>query len=184
MIPWKTLKRETVFYHSKWLTVENHVIALPDGRVIDSWPWIISPDFVNIAVQTEDGRFLCFRQTKYAIEGTGLAPIGGYLEPGEDPLSAAQRELTEETGYEAHQWTLLGGFPVDGNHGAGRAYLFLASGARHVIDTVSDDLEEQQFVLLSEEDVKKALKAGEFKVLSWASTMALALLQPKMERAM
>jgi ADP-ribose pyrophosphatase len=179
MIAWKTLRRETVYHHSKWLTVENHVISLPDGRVIDLWPWIISPDFVNIAVRTDDGRYLCFRQTKYAIEGTGLAPIGGYLEPGEEPLFAAQRELAEETGYEAHGWTLLGGFPVDGNHGAGRAYLYLASDARRVKDTVSDDLEDQEIVLLSETEVRSALVAGEFKVLSWATTMALALLHPE-----
>ena len=177
MKPWKTLSRRTILDHSKWLRVEEHSIELPGGRIIDDWPWIVTPDYVNIAVVTEQGLFACFRQTKYAADGVALAPMGGYLEPGEEPLACAKRELSEETGYEAARWQSLGTFPADGNHGAGIAHLFLATGARHVKDTVSDDLEEQELVLLSRDDVSKALMAGEFKVLSWTTVIALTLLR-------
>ncbi|MEZ4613071.1 MAG: NUDIX domain-containing protein [Caldilineaceae bacterium] len=51
------------------------------------------------------------------------------MEPGEEPLPAAQRELLEETGYVADDWTDLGRFAVDGNREAGLAHLFLARGA-------------------------------------------------------
>ena len=119
MQPWKTLARETILNHSKYLTVENHVVELLDGRVIPNWPWIISPDYVNVVAETSGGEFLFFRQTKYAVEGTSLAPVGGYLEPSEEPLAAAQRELLEETGYAAFDWFGLGTFWVDGNRGAG-----------------------------------------------------------------
>ncbi len=90
-------------------------------------------------------------------------------------MSCAKRELAEETGYEAARWHALGTFPADGNHGAGNAHLFLAEGARKVGDTVSDDLEEQEVVLLRRDQVAKALLEGEFKVLSWTTVMALAL---------
>src|SRR5512147_562225 len=99
MEPWTTLRREPVFTHSKWVRVENHAIALPTGRTIERWPWIICPDYVNVAVIDTEGMLLCFRQTKYAVEGVALAPCGGYLEPNEDPLEAARRELREEMGY-------------------------------------------------------------------------------------
>jgi hypothetical protein len=46
-----------------------------------------------------------------------------------------------------------------------------------VKDTESDDLEEQELVLLSRDDVSKALMAGEFKVLSWTTVIALTLLR-------
>src|SRR5512139_3112346 len=100
MDSWKTLARETVFDRGKFLRVEDHTVQLPDGRVIEYWPWIITPDFINVLAMTEAGEFLCFRQVKYAVAGEALAPIGGYLEPGEEPLAAAKRELLEETGYE------------------------------------------------------------------------------------
>jgi ADP-ribose pyrophosphatase len=179
MKPWKTLSKETLLNFSKFLSVEQHTVELPDGRVIDDWPWLVTPDYVNVAAVTRDGKFLCFRQTKYCVEGTTLAPVGGYIEPGEDPLAAAQRELLEETGYESPQWTSLGAYVVDGNRGAGKAYLFLAQDAIRVTTPNADDLEEQELLPLARADVEKALAAGAFKVLAWSTVMALALLRLK-----
>jgi ADP-ribose pyrophosphatase len=176
MKPWKTLARHAILNHSKFLTVENHTVELPDGRVISDWPWLITPDYVNVAVVTKDGQFLCFRQTKYAVGGTTLAPVGGYLEPGEEPLAAAQRELLEETGYQATEWVNLGCYVVDGNRGAGRAHLFLALNAYRVTRPNADDLEEQELLYLNPSEVEAALATGEFKVLPWATVVALALL--------
>ena len=177
MRPWKTLSRTLLLDHSKFLVVENHAVELPDGHTITDWPWIITPDFVIICAVTSEQQFICLRQTKYGIEGTSLAPIGGYIEPGEDPLPAAQRELLEEGGYQAERWISLGEYTVDGNRGAGTAHLFLALDATCVAVPDADDLEEQELLLLSRATVETALLTGEFKVLPWAAVVALALLQ-------
>ncbi len=177
MQPWKTRTRKTILKHSRFLTVEAHEVELPNGAVIADWPWLVTPDFVIVIVVTESGEFLCFRQTKYAVKGETLAPVGGYLEPGEDPLVAAKRELLEETGYTAAEWQSLGQYAVDGNRGAGKAYLYLATGARQVAEADADDLEEQEFLLLSREAVEQALHSGAFKVLPWTAAFALALLR-------
>jgi 8-oxo-dGTP pyrophosphatase MutT (NUDIX family) len=179
MQPWKTLSRRTVVAHSKFLTVENHTVQLPDGRVISEWPWVVLPDYVNVIAVTEGGQFLCLHQTKYAVNGTSLAAIGGYVEPGEEPLAAAKRELLEETGYKALKWVNLGSYQVDGNRGAGTAHLFLAQDASCVTQPSPDDLEEQRLVLLSRSEVHSALAAGDFKVLPWVAAVALALHYPK-----
>ena len=175
MKPWKTRSRRTLLDYSKFLVVEEHAVELPDGRVITDWPWVIVPDHVNVVAVTEAEEFLCFRQTKYSVEGTSLAPVGGYVEPGEEPLVAARRELLEESGYEAPDWTFLGAYPVDSNRGAGTAHVFLARRARWVIEPQSDDLEEQQLLLLSRAEVEAALDAGEFKALPWVAALVLAL---------
>ena len=143
------------------MVVENHTIKLPDGRVISEWPWIVTPDFINVVAETENGDFLCFRQTKYAVEGASLAVVGGYLDPGETPLAAARRELIEETGYEAADWIELGHYPVDGNRGSGTAHFFLARGSRRVAEPDADDLEEQELLHLSRAEIEAALAAGE-----------------------
>jgi len=176
MQSWNTLSRCTILNHSKFLVVEDHTVQLPGGRVIEKWPWVILPDYVNVLPVTEEGEFICFRQTKYSVEGPTLAAVGGYIEPDEDPLAAARRELLEETGYQAQDWIDLGQYRVDGNRGAGVAFLFLACGARRVAEPDADDLEEQELVFLSRDEARAALRAGEFKVLPWATIVALSLL--------
>lgn len=175
MQPWKTLSKHTVLDCGRFLVVEEHTIGLPDGSEIPGWPWLITPDYINVLAVTQEGKFICFRQTKYAINGTSLAVVGGYLEHGETPLAAAQRELREETGCVADEWVVLGSYPVDGNRGCGTAHLFLARGAHPVVEINADDLEEQELLLLSRAEVEAALLAGEFKLLPWMATVALAL---------
>lgn len=177
MPQWITRTRRSVLDCGKFLKVEQHEVELPDGQVIPDWMWVITPDYVNIVIVTEDNRFLLFRQTKYGIEGQTLATAGGYIEPGEAPLDAARRETLEETGYEALTWIDLGCYRVDGNRGAGLANFFLATGAHRVTHPDADDLEDQEMLLLTREEVESALRTGEFKVLAWAAIVALALMR-------
>jgi ADP-ribose pyrophosphatase len=179
MQPWQTLARRRVLQagDGRFLSVEYHTVQLPGGRVIEEWPWLNTPSFVNVVAETEEGRFLCFRQGKYAVEGISLAIPGGYLEPNEEPLAAVQRELLEETGYAAHEWTFLGRYVVDGNRGNGHAHLYLARGARYVQPIDADDLEEQELLLLTLAELVASLAAGEFQVLPWAANVALALMR-------
>lgn len=175
MKTWETLSRRTILEHSKYLKVESHTIELPNGEIISDWPWIITPDAAIVLAMTANGKFLCFRQTKYGIDGTSLAPVGGHIESNENPLDAAKRELLEETGYEATDWVNLGSYTVGPNRGIAKRYLFLAQGAKKVTTPSSDDLEEQQLLFLNQSELKAALHQGEFKVMVWAAIVALAL---------
>jgi ADP-ribose pyrophosphatase len=172
---WLTRRREIVLDERPWLVVERHTVELPDGRVIPDWPWVITQDYVNVVAVTEDNLFLCFRQTKYGLDGETLAIVGGYLNDGESPLAAAQRELREETGYAAGEWIDLGHYRVDPNRGVATGHLFLARRARWVGAVASDDLEEQELIRLALPEVKAALLAGEFKVMAWTAAVALSL---------
>lgn len=174
--PWKTLKRELVLDHGRFLQVENHTVQLPDGEVIPDWAWVTVPDAVIVLARTADGEFVCFQQTKYAVEGDTLAPVGGMIEPGEDPLEAAQRELQEETGYQAKVWKPLGAYLLDPNRRMATMHLYLALDAEQVAEPDSDDLEDQELLLLDLETLRKALLGGEFRVAAWAAVVALALL--------
>jgi ADP-ribose pyrophosphatase len=179
MRQWKTLKKETILDHSKFLKVEKHTIELPNGKIIDDWPWIASPDYILVLPMTNRKTLLLLHQTKYAVEGTSLAPVGGYLEPGEDALAAAKRELREETGCEAAEWISLGSYPNNGNHGGGNGYLFLALNAHKVGEPIIDDLEEMELVELSIEEVEQKLLRSEVKVMGWVAMIAMGILYLK-----
>ena len=172
---WETISRKIILRHRKFLTVESHAIKLPDGQIIPDWPWLIIPSAAIVLAVTDDKKFLCFRQTKYAVDGTSLAPVGGMLEPNETSLEAAKRELLEEVGYEAPDWIDLGSYILDPNRGIATMYLFLALNAKQVAEPNSDDLEDQILLFLSRNEVENALKKGEFKILAWSAVVAMAL---------
>ena len=175
MQPWRTLTRQVVLENPPWLRVEHHTVELPDGRRIPQWQWVITPDYVNVVAVTDDNQFLCFRQVKYGLEGETLALVGGYINEGEAPLVAAQRELREETGYDAPEWHDLGHYRVDPNRGVAIGHFFLARHARWVTARHADDLEEQELLHLTRGQVETALTAGDFKVMAWTTALALAL---------
>jgi len=180
---WEVISKRRVLDNGKFCTAEYHTIKLPDGRIINNWSWLIMPDFVNVVVVDKQDRFIMLQQSKYGVEGTSIAPVGGFIESGEDPLKAAKRETQEELGYEAPRWIQLGSFRVDPNRGCGTAYTFLAVDAEKTSEPDADDLEQQKVVLMSRNDVEEELLNGGVKVLSWANNIALSLLYLDKEKA-
>ncbi len=177
MKPWRTLSRKILLDRKPHLTVEEREIALPDGKIIPDWTWIDTPDFVVVVAVNETGRFVLLEQTKYAVRGSFFCPPGGYLNPGEEPLDAARRELLEETGYSSPDWAFMGAFMTDSNRGNGRGYYFLARQARKTAEVNSDDLEEQHLSLLSRDEVEALVAEGDLRTLSGQAAFAMALLR-------
>ncbi|MBN2257140.1 MAG: NUDIX hydrolase [Anaerolineaceae bacterium] len=172
---WKTLSKKTILDHGRFLKVEEHRVQLPDGRVIPDWTWVIIPDAVIVLARLLNKRFLIFQQTKYALEGVSLAPVGGMLEEGEKPLSAAKRELMEEMGCEATNWVPLGCYVLDPNRGVAKVHYFLALDASRVAEPDSDDLEDQEMLEVTREELERALFAGDFKEATWAALVSMTL---------
>ena len=180
MQTWKTISRTQVFEQVPWIRLEAHQIELPDGRMINDWIWIDSPDYVIVVAQDAQKRFLVFEQTKYAALGTTLAPVGGYIQKGEEPLVAAKRELLEETGHIATQWIELGNFVTDANRGNGRGYYFLALNAtKSNLTHTSDDLEEQELHFFTGNRLRSALEQNQVQIITWQAGFAMALLNEK-----
>jgi len=175
MKPWKLKQKKIILDHSKFLRVDEHELELPDGRIIHDWPIVITPDYVNILACDTEGLFLFFQQTKYMAPKMQLSPPGGYLDPGEEPLAAAKRELLEETGYASNEWVHLGSFVVDSNRGCGIAHLFLAINALKIADLHADDLEDQVFKKLTRAELETAIKENACPILSAAALFSLGL---------
>lgn len=94
-------------FKGKIIEVHHDDILLPNGDT--SMREVVKhPGGVCIAAKNENGEFLLVEQFRYAFNSVLLEFTAGKLELGENPIDAANRELIEETGYEALEMTSLG----------------------------------------------------------------------------
>jgi ADP-ribose pyrophosphatase len=149
-------------------------VVLSDGRVVPDFYSIDMPDHAIIVALTPDARVVVERNYKHGPGQVCVNLPAGYLEPDEDPLEAAKRELLEETGYAADEWSFLGAFVEDGNRGCGRAHIYLAAGARRVAEPNSGDLEEMVIELMTMPELFEATRRGETPVLGIVAALGLA----------
>ncbi len=94
-------------YDGALLKVNRDVVRLPDGSE-GTREYIRHPGAVAVVALFEDGRVLLERQFRYPHRREFIEIPAGKLEPGEPHLDTAKRELLEETGYLAAEWTRLG----------------------------------------------------------------------------
>lgn len=95
-----------VAFDGRFLKVARDRIRLPDGKVTDR-EYIKHPGAVVILPLFDDGRVLLERQFRYPLGREFIEFPAGKIDPGEDPLACAKRELVEETGYTAAQWQFV-----------------------------------------------------------------------------
>lgn len=97
-------------YKGNLLDVFNDSIFLPNGRAATR-EYIKHPGAVAIVPLTKDGKVIIERQYRYPL-GRVITeiPAGKLTNKQEDRLSAAKRELSEETGYNADSWKYIGDY--------------------------------------------------------------------------
>lgn len=90
-----------------FLHAMRDTVRLPDGQEA-SREYVIHPGAVMVVAELPDGRLVLERQFRYPVKAVMVEFPAGKLDPGEDSLVCAQRELLEETGYTARQWARAG----------------------------------------------------------------------------
>jgi len=88
-----------------------------------------APDWVNVVALTPDGHLVLVRQFRYGIDEFSLEVPGGVMEPGEDAVAAALRELREETGYSGAPAKLLGSVHPNPAIQSNRCHFVFVEGA-------------------------------------------------------
>lgn len=104
----KMVSSQTIF-EGKIIKVTLDQAQLPDGSLA-SREVVYHPGGVAVLALDEDNTVYLVKQYRYPIQQLLLELPAGKLDHGseEDPVLGAQRELSEETGLEASEWTDLG----------------------------------------------------------------------------
>jgi ADP-ribose pyrophosphatase len=96
-----------VYRSGRVIDVRSDEVSMPDGSTAQR-DVVVHPGAVGIIALDHAGRVLLLRQYRHPVGRLLWEPPAGLLdEPGEDPLTAAQRELYEEAHYEAGRWDVL-----------------------------------------------------------------------------
>jgi ADP-ribose pyrophosphatase len=118
------------------------------------------PDWVNVIALTDKSEVVLIEQYRQGIEEMIIEIPSGVIDKGEDPRSAAKRELLEETGYEATEWKLLATTQPNPALHNNRVHHFLATGARRVSEPELDENESLQTVVKGLEDTEQLIDNG------------------------
>lgn len=176
-LAWRVIGKNSELDRPPWLEVFRETLELPDGRVIDDFYSVEMQDFAMVLALTNQSEVVMERLYRHGARQVTWSLPAGYVHSDESPLGAIQRELREETGYEASEWLGMGRFIVDGNRGCGWCHCFLARGATSVHTPLSDDLAEVEVSLMAWNRLLELLATGEVTELASAAVIGLAALR-------
>ncbi len=140
-------------YDGSFLKVHRDHARLPDGQV-HTREYLTHPGAVAVLALLDNGKLVMERQFRYAPQREFIEIPAGKIDPSEDILGTAQRELLEETGYAASEWThLTTTWPSIGYSDEHIEY-FLARGLSHV----GRQLDDGEFLEVFELSLAEALE--------------------------
>ncbi len=147
-----------VMYDGNFIKVCKDEVLLPDGTT-STREYITHPGAVAMLAILDNGNLVMERQYRYPLHREIIELPAGKIDEGEDILRCAQRELLEETGYVASEWThLTTALPCIG-YSDERIEYFLARGLKHVGSNL-DDGEFLEVIELSLDDCFEWIRQG------------------------
>lgn len=148
----KTTKT-TPIYDGKIVKLQVDDVTLPNGNVAKR-EIIKHPGAVAVIAVTDEGKLVLVEQYRKALERSIIEIPAGKLEPGEEPIVTARRELEEETGYGAQSLTYLQAFATSPGFADEIIHLFVAKDLYKIENKA--ELDEDEFVELLEVSLEEA----------------------------
>lgn len=156
------LLQQRLFYQGRRFCFDVNRLRLPNGSVGD-WECIRHPGGSLAIPVTPEGELVMVRQYRFAVQGRLLEFPAGTIEVDEEPLETIQREIEEETGYSAKNWTSLGKFPLAPGYSDEYIHAFLAQDVEKLATPPQqDEDEDMEVVLITPEALEQAIFTGEF----------------------
>ena len=173
----ETCLSSEVVYEGSFISVRKDSARMPDGST-STREYITHPGAVAILALLDNGNLVMERQFRYAPRQEFVEIPAGKIDHGEDVLTTAQRELLEETGYVAREWThLTTAWPCIGFSDERMEY-FLARGLTHH----GSKLDDGEFLEVFELPLAEAMEWMRLGKISDSKTMVGLFWLDKMLR--
>lgn len=134
----ETILDSRMVWRGDYLSVEDTTVRLPNGS-LGHRDIVRHPGAVAVIALTDDGKIVLVHQYRTPLEQVTVEIPAGKMEPGEDPATAAARELMEETGYLAERMAYLGPITPAPGYSDELLHLYMAMGLSFVGASPDDD---------------------------------------------
>lgn len=124
-------------YSGRVVSLDLERVVLPNGHQLEL-EVVRHPGGAAVVAVDDQDRVCLLRQYRHAAGGWLWELPAGKLDPGEAPLATAQRELAEEAGVAAREWSALGDVVSSPGVFTEVVHLFLARGLSPVTATPED----------------------------------------------
>lgn len=148
----KTISGETL-YEGKVIALRVEEVELPDGNRAKR-ELIKHPGAVAVIAITAEGKLILVEQYRKALERSLIEIPAGKIDPGEAPEVTAVRELEEETGYGAKEFSYIQSFATSPGFADEVIHLYLAQGLYAIDNPAAGD--EDEFIELLEVTIEQA----------------------------
>jgi ADP-ribose pyrophosphatase len=116
-------------FDGKLLKVRSDTVRLPNGLTAER-EYIEHPGAVAVIALTDAAELVMERQFRYPLGRDMFELPAGKIDPGEDPLATARRELQEETGYTAEHWRHVATINIAIGYSDEHIEIYLARGLK------------------------------------------------------
>ena len=157
-----TVRDSTVIFKGKILSLREDEVMTEDGRIAKREIVEHTPSAVIVPYFEKTDEILLIEQYRDAVRATLLELPAGMIRHGEPPEHAAQRELGEETGYEAGVLTLLGESFTSPGFTDERHHFFLATRLKRVSD-IQDTDEVASITRVKRADLLARIRGGQIQ---------------------
>ncbi|MEW6377610.1 MAG: NUDIX hydrolase [Thermodesulfobacteriota bacterium] len=158
--PWKCIQSQPA-QSFRVFSIRTDTAISPRTGIEHNFYIIESRDWINIIPITTDHRVVMIRQYRHGSKEVTLEIPGGLVNSGDTPEKAAARELLEETGYWAKEWTKIGVVNPNPALFNNRCYTFLARDIKKIKDPAPDQTEDIEVVLVPLTDISGLILKGE-----------------------
>jgi len=155
---------EEIIHQNPWWVYKRAVFELPNGEKGDYYYGenIGNVGGVVIIPILDDGRLILINEFRHLVERESVGFPTGAIDPGEQPMTTAERELLEETGYQSTEHIKAGSFEDSIGRLRAPIHVFIANELTRVsIPTTTDAMEQIEVIYRRVDEFEDMIRRGE-----------------------
>lgn len=172
---WDVLESRQLL-HDRWINVHGDRCRTARGHIIEPYYTLTYPDWAQVVAITDADEIVLVRQYRHGAQRVTLELPAGNLDAEDtDPVLAAKRELSEETGFDAREWRLISSLSPNTATHRNRCHTILALGAYQARSPHQEDGEDIAVSVMPLAEVLAGLTKGIIPQTLHVAALFLAL---------